>query len=166
MEHKTAPPYSEKDLKILTEMFLAGETGRAIGARLGRSKQSVWKKIHDMQLRQERDKDVKRRMALVADTAERNLQTVNDGHEQFMAIVSDESGAAMVKAFTQARTAASSQDLNAALGAAQKAIQLYRQANGLDMAGSGNTFNFYMQQAKDSPLDRASKAKPVEVVAE
>lgn len=155
----------------MTELYMEGKSCAIIAGRLGRSRQSVYKKLDKLALKVQRDKrkgqvnkGAVMKSALLSDVVEKNELTVQGGHEEYNEVLGKESAHALARAFEKVRTAESASDLNTALGAAQKADVLYRKANGLDMGGSVGTINFYMAGRDSSPL--RTKAKAAEVVTD
>jgi hypothetical protein len=154
-------PYTPEEEKMLTDMFLEGRSVTVIAGRLGRSKQSVYKKLDAMALRQRRDRTGRQgafkkkagvKAALLAEEVEQMAVSVQGGNEEYNEVLGKESAHALAVAFEKVRTAESASDLNTALGAAQKADTLYRKARGIEQGGSIGTINFYMGGRNSSPL--------------
>ena len=166
-----------EEIDMIKTMFLAGSSAAIIAGKLGRSRQSVYKKIQKLALRDTladklktskhaRDVDKKqshnqKKDAVLAEKLVSNALAVVEDDDGYNEVLSNESATALAKAFEMVRLSESTSELNTALGAAQKADMLYRKANGLDQAGAtgGVVNNFYMSGRADSPLRK--KAEPV-----
>jgi len=162
-----SPVYSVAEKKMLTDMYLGGHTLRAIAdAMEGRSMQSIAKQTRKLGLIDRKRTMLRAKTTAIAAPVVGTLSQIADNVDTYQTVLSNEAANAVTAAFSMVRSAETPAELNTALGAAQKADQLYRKANGLGEVGAsqvGGTYNFYVNAQASSPLSKARTAEAVDV---